>query len=359
MNDKKILTCFKILIFIAVLLSSILAVYTLATQNENNELINVYGALTIIEIYGNDDLDPTIWNKDGNSDGTSCCPWILDGYEFKDARNGIIIGGVDEYFIIRNCSFKNIEDESILLASINGLICNNSFEACGIGIGLTGAIYNNRICDNTFEGCSKGINLKGVEGSNYICNNYFLNNDVGIATSDTSHIYIYSNLMVFNNCSIYFFDVTKHSTISYNTIANSTFDGLRLKYSSWNDISSNHFLNNTEYGVKLINSSCNEITQNNFDFNNLYGKPQGYDDLNITSWSRNYWNDLLTDDPYIIDGPGGNKDYTPSEERIDIGTFDCSYTCDKCEDCSLELIFSIFSVTILALCVYIKRKKSN
>ncbi len=357
MNNKKILTCFKILIFIAVLLSSILVVDSLATQNENNGLINVYGALATIEIYGNDDFDPTIWNKDDKSDGTSCCPWILDGYEFKDVRFGIIIGGVDDYFIIRNCSFKNTEDDGIRLSSTNGIICNNSFEGCGIGIGLS-STSNNRICDNTFEGCGRGINLKGVEESNYICDNYFLNNNIGIAASETSHINIYSNLMVSNNCSIYFSRSVKHSTISYNTIICSTFDGLRLVNSSWNDISRNNFLNNTEYGVKLIDSSCNEITQNNFYFNNLYGKPQGYDDLNITSWSRNYWNDLLTADTYIIDGPGGNKDYTPSEEIIDIGTIDCQCTCVMCDCPAPGLIFSIFSITMLALCTYIRRKKS-
>lgn len=368
MNDKKILSCFKIFVFIAVLLSSILVVDSLATQNENNELINVYGALAIIEIYGNDDFDPTIWNKDGKSDGTSCYPWILDDYEFKDVRYGIIIAGVDDYFIIRNCSFKNTEDEGISMGNTkNGLICNNTFEACGGGIVLSGMALsctsNNRICDNTFEGCGKGISLKGVEESNYIYSNYFLKNGVGIAAADTSHIYIYSNLMVFDNISIYFNVFVKHSTISYNTIGNSTSDGIRLERSSWNEISRNNFENNTEYGVKLINSSCNDITQNNFYGNNLYGEPQGYDDLNTTSWSRNYWNDLLTDDSYIIDGPGGNKDYTPSKERIDIGTIDCSCVCDRCDfpvpTSSPGLIFSISSITMLALCVYIKRKKFN
>ena len=364
MLSKKIQVFSQILILSLILFSFVFVLNSQAVEKENNRTFTTTGYRTtdVIEINGNDDFDQELWNEDGRSDGSACCPWILDGYEFVDVRFAIVIENVDDYFIIRNCSFKNTEDDGIYISNTdNGRICKNFFNSCGIGIGIhQTSTNNNRIFNNTFEECLAGIILKGAGENNYICNNYFLSNTIGITASETSHIYIYSNLMVLNSRSIDFEMFVKHSTISYNTIFNSTFDGLKLTNSNWNDISRNNFENNTEYGVKLIDSSCNEITQNNFIFNNRYGISQGYDDLDITSWTENYWWFLLTD-VYIIDGPGGNKDYTPSEEIIDIGTIDCQCNCIIC-DCpvptnSQGVIFSIFSVTILALCVYIRRKK--
>ena len=368
MLSKKSAVVIQILLLTTIFFSFTSTNNTQAAEDQNDKAFSTtdYKTTDPIVINGNDDFDPNLWNENGRSDGSECYPWILDGYNFTDVGIAITIDSVDDYFIIRNCLFKNIEDKGIYMTfTDNGRICNNSFDSCGGTWG--GGIYmpythNIRIYNNTFSNCSHGIMMMG--DYTYICGNDFYKNNRSIYAIDSNHVFIVGNQMNENDLAIDFVIRVKHSTVSHNTIAFSLYDGLKLTNSSWNDISRNVFQNNTEYGVKLINSPCNEITKNNFFFNNPYGISQGYDDLNITTWTYNYWTDLVGFESYDIDGPGQNKDYDPNVEISYIGDLpiDCQSDCDFCvitiyrTGNSLGILLSISSIVLLAL-FYIRRKK--
>lgn len=323
------------------LLILVFGLISMNTQAERNtEPIQVsltgYRPSGPIQVTGDGDFDPAIWNEDGTSDGTICRPWILDGWEFDADIRAIEIYNTDDTFIIRNCSFKN----------------------CDVGI-LLYSMENGQICENTFQTNEYGVVLNQSAEDTCVSMNIFELNIIAISLQATENINIFSNIMYDNGYGIDLGVGARYTFVKYNNVTTSTFDGIRIIAAQYNLIERNNIDSNTLYGVSIQDTMSNEILENNFLDNNL-GLVQGYDDLLLNKWYKNYWTDWISG-PYAIDGPGGNSDASPNPLYY---TIDPEDTC-LCDSCycvtatanSAGIIVISLSLAFVSMIIYNKKRK--
>jgi len=323
------------------LLILVFGLISMNTQAERNtEPIQVsltgYRPSGPIQVTGDGDFDPAIWNEDGTSDGTICRPWILDGWEFDADIRAIEIYNTDDTFIIRNCSFKN----------------------CDVGI-LLYSMENGQICENTFQTNEYGVVLNQSAEDTCVSMNIFELNIIAISLQATENINIFSNIMYDNGYGIDLGVGARYTFVKYNNVTTSTFDGIRIIAAQYNLIERNNIDSNTLYGVSIQDTMSNEILENNFLDNNL-GLVQGYDDLLLNKWYKNYWTDWISG-PYAIDGPGGNSDASPNPLYY---TIDPEDTC-LCDSCycvtatanSAGIIVIGLSLAFVSMIIYNKKRK--
>ncbi|MFX1252366.1 MAG: nitrous oxide reductase family maturation protein NosD [Promethearchaeota archaeon] len=213
-------------------------------------------------------------------------------------------------------------------------------------------IQNTDLCfqirNNLLEGGAKtaityGISLENVtHGIFKIINNTVLNNDIGIrVVSSGPNLTLVSNTIINCDHGIYI-ESSRSITINDNSIWDNTF-GVSLIGSNDLNLSTNTFssnnigitlktiknviifsnnLYNHSLGIKLYVSAFNNwIQENDFIWNSPnFLASQASDDGTNNTFKNNYWadwihpdvnNDGIVDNPYPIDGVGGNLDLSP------------------------------------------------
>jgi len=215
-------------------------------------------------------------------------------------------------------------------------------------------IQNNNIQSNAINQHSSGSgvifitdNPAGTWSPSNLYNNTITSNLIGIQfVRIKSHVISSTNISNSGNDGIYLED-SPFNTIHYNTIQNSSRTGVNLINSSNNVIRNNNITgsgqtgisvissntnaithnaitNSSNYGINTISSHDNAVNHNNFIDNNPSGT-QAYDDTGTNNWNTadnegNYWNDWaspdvngdgIVDNPYLLDGGAGAKDYYP------------------------------------------------
>ncbi|MFX1533411.1 MAG: nitrous oxide reductase family maturation protein NosD, partial [Promethearchaeota archaeon] len=204
-------------------------------------------------------------------------------------------------------------------------------------------IRNNLLQGGAETTITYGISLENVTHGNFeIINNSVLNNDIGIrVVSSGSNLTLVSNKIV--NCDHGIYIESSHSTtINDNNIRDNTF-GISLVGSKEIHLVTNTFSNNNvgitlknientiifgnniynhSLGIKLHTSTFNNwVQENDFIWNSFnFLASQAADDGTNNTFENNYWadwihpdvnNDGIVDNPYPIDGEGGNFDFSP------------------------------------------------
>ncbi len=120
-------------------------------------------------------------------------------------------------------------------------------------------------------------------------------------------------------------------TIHQNTVINSGYQGINIRYSDSNIVTNNIVRNSQQHGIAIVGNSINNILHHNrLDGNswgNSYdidgGPPQGpptsqaYDEGSNNIWydsdsqEGNIWSDYFGIGPYIIDGDANSVDLYP------------------------------------------------
>jgi parallel beta-helix repeat protein len=238
----------------------------------------------------NSDSDFIAMGFPGN--GSSSSPYIISDYNIdasESLTSGIFVSGTTKYFIIENC---------MVSSTYVGILLDDVTEGTGI-------IRNNTCISKNYNG--GGI---GVSGTNIlIVNNTCKDFAQGI------HANVASNLSILNN-----------------TILNSSYQGINIRYTSESVIAGNIIKNCKEYAIAIVRSSSSgNVVYNNFLENNTYvnevnidgvnkGKPssQGYDEGNGNKWCNestqtgNCWSDYKGRGIYSIDGTAGSIDQHPN-----------------------------------------------
>ena len=220
-------------------------------------------------------------------DGTKDYPYIIENVTiiYPPAIDCLTIRNSRKYFIVRNCTFKDIP-----VASFAGLRLNNV---------TNGMIVDNQIYNNFY-----GIYCLNVNKSQLIDNNcsnnlnygmYFDESDNNTISGNTANgggygIYFYydcnNNTITGNTANgggygIYLNDACEYNTISGNTINNNTDSGIELYYECHNNtISGNTANSNGDRGMYIDESDNNTISENYFNDNNDNGIKLNYGDNN-------------------------------------------------------------------------------
>lgn len=164
-------------------------------------------------------------------------------------------------------------------------------------------------------------------------------------------------------------------TVQNNIVENNQYNGIRLSGVTNGELTNNQCLNNSYHGIELTNcqdciltyntlqdnimygvflsdtSMNNVVHHNNFIDNNQEGISQACDNGNGNTWydsdklKGNYWNDLGTNETYIIDGYALSTDLYPLKSTV-------TY---KTEIPVYSIITSIIFIAILIL----RKKKKN
>lgn len=268
----------------------------------------------------NSNADFTAANGVTGGSGTKNDPWIIEKWGINGTGKGyaLYIGNTTDYFVVRNSSFHHA----------SGL--NNPPYFFNSGVILynmqNGTFENNKVFSN---------NLHGIFLEYGVQRNSIVGND------------LFSNYMI----GIYLYSACDHNNIMKNNASSNAWDGIILQYSSYNDVtcnilSSNGFgielraawyanvtyntiADNTEYGMNITNMAGGDrINHNNF-INNHGGGKQARDEVGSNSWNEtaegNYWSDWtspdsngdgIVDNPYVLDGSAGAKDYYPLAKPV-------------------------------------------
>jgi parallel beta-helix repeat protein len=119
--------------------------------------------------------------------------------------------------------------------------------------------------------------------------------------------------------------------INSNTILNSEYQGINIRYSDSNIITNNIIINTNQHGIAIVGTSINNKIHHNKLENNAWansydidggpsqGPPtsQAYDEGSNNIWyddesqEGNFWSDYFGIGPYSIDGPTGAVDLYP------------------------------------------------
>ncbi len=254
-----------------------------------------------------------VWAKNNydwiTGNGTINNPYLIENQSFDSEGLSFClrIAYVNDYVVIRNCSFVNSGGESsysngalTLLSSANVLIENNRFYGDGLyrGIEVGGTSYNNTILNNTITDFVYGIYLRDGASNNDILNNCVLNNVYGIELYRNSNNNIISgNNASYNAIGIYLYQYCIENQINDNYISKNTNYGIYFFYHCLNnsivnnticfqDVSENYDLNR---GIYFYNDcSNNTISENNISYN----KNQGIYFYSICKDNRIFNNDI-------------------------------------------------------------------
>jgi parallel beta-helix repeat protein len=222
---------------------------------------------------------------------------------YNNFRDGIYQAASNHSAIFNNTAYENgwdgIRFEPIFAT---GAICVNNTISANLlyknaedGIGLLNA-DSNIISDNTIYNNSwKGIRLDGSLGNNIKNNTIYINREDGIWLQNSNDTSIMSNQV--NDslwAAIRLEPSSRNNTISYNALARSANEGVRISQTDNNTISWNNFINNGGGSAT-----------------------QGFDDGKENIFKYNYWSDLtgtdadddsIFDSPYVLPGLANNRD---------------------------------------------------
>ncbi|MBY8995157.1 MAG: right-handed parallel beta-helix repeat-containing protein [Candidatus Heimdallarchaeota archaeon] len=310
-------------------------------------------------IYIDEDSDFDSYGFPGN--GLQSNPYIIENKHFMSVEylNGIEIHNTTKHFLIRDCSFDNM-DYGILIVRVanhtatvaynefqndfsaaisihethHALIENNTGRLNHGGIGIHDCTHILISNNNFYGGISLGrITVGGIfvmRSNHSIIRNNSLNNfNQGIHVWKSFNCLIEENTIVNMRFldSIYLKDST-NNVIKNNFIYNNLYgDGIECDQSS-----ENLFINNTIYhcadaGIRLAFQSYNNTIYHNNFINNTRGSFQGYDNggadnlwYNESIGEGNYWSDWEGVGPYFL-GTMNNDSY-PLDDLIGINEND-------------------------------------
>jgi len=269
---------------------------------------------------------------------------------------GIYLYSSSDNTLSNNICNSNYYDEGIYLhsSSYNTLSNNTCISNCYAGICLNASSDNtlsNNICSsNGWEGMylnsssyntlsNNSCSSNGYEGMyldsssyNALTNNICLNDFNGIDLVFSSHNTLTNNNFSSNDFDGMFLGSSSHNTLTNNNCSSNGLYGMSLNWSSDNnEISLNQIYNNFGYGVNISSGSDNRIWRNTIVDNN--GATSTYDASHVQArnngtsnwWNStdghgNWWSDWqspdsdwngIVDDPYMLVGSAGAKDYYP------------------------------------------------
>ncbi|MHA2292397.1 MAG: NosD domain-containing protein [Candidatus Hodarchaeales archaeon] len=218
-------------------------------------------------------------------DGSADSPYIIEGYEIKDAIGPLIqILDTNVYFEIRNNYLDGMSTASF------GIEFRN--------------VTNGNISNNHIINCEQGIRLWKGNDNNSIHNNTVANHVIGIEASTSSHTLVQGNRILNNSNGIGIYAESAHNTIKENIIHNNTYWGFSMTTGSFantihdnlvsnnsrgfymfsvnrNNLTGNIIFNNSGLGVYLVNSDNNTFKANQFSFNNAGISVYNYSDNNV------------------------------------------------------------------------------
>jgi len=193
-------------------------------------------------------------------------------------------------------------------------------------VGVTGMVIQDSYCSMN----SKGVNLVSSDHILVMNNTLADGNGYGLYFGHS-----WDNICLRNNLSFNYQYGMLASESDNNTFEDNAFGfndgpGIRFESSDNNTLVENTCSYN-DYGIDLAESSNNTICNNTFRNNNGAGDiyspahVQASDDRSSNWWNStdgygNYWSDWtspdsnmdgIVDDPYLLDGSAGAKDYYP------------------------------------------------
>ena len=338
-KERKRMSRVVILTVILVAILMVSAVAWLAVQSGNNEEQHPseYTKHSPILINGNGGFTNASGVVQGS--GTASDPYIIANWYISASNaDGIWIQDTDAHFTVRNCQVHNGTGHSGIYLSncVNGALENNNCSDNYDGIYLVSS-SNNTLSNNSCSSSSyDGIYLVSSSNnrlSNNSCSSNFYN---GITLLSSNN-----NTLSDNNCSSndnggITLGLSSNNTLSENNCSSNAFWGIGLgSLSINNEICWNQVSNNGGCGVDIYSGSNNRIWYNIIISNNRAtdtynpSHAQARDDGTNNYWNGtdvygnhgNYWSDWRTpdavsphgivDQPYIILGSAGAKDYYP------------------------------------------------
>jgi parallel beta-helix repeat protein len=288
--------------------------------------INPYGAYTW------DDANATDWCSGA---GTELDPWIIENITIDSGglSNCLDILNSDDYFIIRNSTFKNSQPEYGLYmgSTSNGIVEDCTFFNNTIALS-TSSSQNNTVQDNYFyNNTGASIRLYGLSNNmnNTVRHNRFVNR-LTFSNPTAFSVQGYNNKLINNTVDNFLFGVNlnyaNQTLIKSNTFISSWY-GISIGGNSFNATVFNNTIrdNHNEYGV-YVNGNGSIIYRNTFINNNVNAKDSGH----FNRWDNgvigNYWDDYggsdLNDDgigdtPYSLPDSGSSQDNFPIWEDGD------------------------------------------
>jgi len=268
--------------------------------------------------------------------GSSDDPYVIEGWDIQGptGTSCIAVQSTSAHFLIRDCYLHDCGVASGG-SGISLLLCSNGrIERCtavnndqGIEmVGVTGMVIQDSYCSMN----SKGVNLVSSDHILVMNNTLADGNGYGLYFGHS-----WDNICLRNNLSFNYQYGMLASESDNNTFEDNAFGfndgpGIRFESSDNNTLVENTCSYN-DYGIDLAESSNNTICNNTFRNNNGAGDiyspahVQASDDRSSNWWNStdgygNYWSDWtspdsnmdgIVDDPYLLDGSAGAKDYYP------------------------------------------------
>jgi len=253
---------------------------------------------------------------------------LRNNYIFKNQNSGIYLGYSQYDTISSNKGLENYEGIELFHSNNNKIennLCNYNSHGIDISYGHNNIVMNNSCNYNHISGIEvyQGIDNDIIEN---ICthNSYY-----GIYADTSQGSKIHDNLLYFNYNGIYV-KYENDDDIYSNNLNSSAYMGISIWHSTVLDIHLNKVENSTQYGVLIVDSTKIRIYDNKFYYN--HGSGDNYNSSHIQAYDggANYWNsttkgnywqdwrgpdnddDGIVDEPYIIDGGSGAKDYYPT-----------------------------------------------
>ncbi len=267
-----------------------------------------------IRIETDSELSELAINEGLNGDGSAGNPYVIDGYHVDSHgfSDGIYMGNLSRYFLIRNCTVHN--------ASIAGIELYN--------------LSRGRVENSTFYENLRGAYVLHSEGVE-IMDGVFRNNRYsGMALVNSQNNTVENSRFSYNGYSGIRLGNASDNLIVGNELTHNGDFGIQLYAGSdGNTITGNRIYENTNYGAYLHDCSGNLVYNNTF-YNN-HGSGDSYSSFNVqayddggnlwnTTLGGNYWrdwaennetndrnNDGVVDWAYELDGDAGIYDEKP------------------------------------------------
>jgi len=219
-----------------------------------------------VYIYNGTYYENVVVNKTIDLIGEDRNNTIIDGGGIGDvvyvSADWVNISG----FCMINSGGTEIDAGIDVCSNFNSISGNTVSNNCN-GIGLSSFSNYNTISGNTVSNNSDIGMCLSYTNSNNIDNNKLINNDVNIYLLNSNDNNITYNNITSDKWGIWL-GSSNDNNILDNTIANITYDGVSVLYSSNNTIMSNIITDCNGEGVNLYHSSFNTINENTITKNN-------------------------------------------------------------------------------------------
>jgi parallel beta-helix repeat protein len=303
------------------------------TLNSNNCSSNIGPGIYL----SNSDVNVISNNNCSNNTGSgihlsnSFSNTILNNICLDNMNNGINVGGSSNV-VTNNTCFGNYNKGIYIGYSRNEKISYNNCSNNDYGIYLIQS-FDSTLLNNTCIGnANDGICLDDTSYNNIISDNTCSNNGSGIrlilGSFDNT---VSNNLCTDNMIDGICLDSSTYNAITNNNCSSNGLDGIYLGTSSNDNILSDNICSDNRYSMNIISGSRNIVWNNTFSWNNgaggVYNSShiQASDSGTNNNWNStdgygNYWLDWMNpdynfdgivDNPYILSGSSGAKDYYP------------------------------------------------